>query len=114
MSIDKTVYLGLAINTNGVDLSVGKNEDESLFYRPFCEDSGKYSKYWIPNAISSEIAPNGCGEECPLIEMSNDSDQALTHVSDVFKKRLSISAREFLKDLKIDYKLVIVYFLFYR
>ncbi len=108
MSINRTVYLGLAVDVGDFDLAVGVNEDQDWLYRPFCERYSSRSKYWIPQQGKPKVAPSSCGKEFPLMEFGNENSDLL-HVSDEFKKHLTPKCKAFLEDVCPDYKLVLVY-----
>ena len=68
MGIDCNVFFGIALDAGNQDLMVGENENCDLLFRPFCEKTGKKSKYWIPNRNGSfKLDPSPCGDEIKIV-----------------------------------------------
>ena len=71
MSINKTSGIFLCIDTYGVDIEVGANKNCDLFFRPYCENVGKFFNVWVSNC-HSEWKAQTASEELLDIEDLRD------------------------------------------
>ena len=68
MSIDRKIYFGVVFDAGDQDLTIGENENSSLLWRPFCQNTGKESKYWLPNRRGGFcLEPSPCGSEHKIV-----------------------------------------------
>ena len=68
MGINQHVYLGLAVDVGDEDMAVFANEDQDLFYQPYCEQVSKKCRYWLPQqSRSSCICPGTFRNAGPLV-----------------------------------------------